>query len=109
MFNVPWKRLELIPKDKRENFMQLHKIVAVPSSGDGGLESLRSGHFGHGDVFTLVHVEEGAIRNVSVVPNPSHIHGGCQGPVNLLHGSGADAIIVGGIGSRHLMPEFSTE
>ncbi|MEW6351207.1 MAG: NifB/NifX family molybdenum-iron cluster-binding protein [Thermodesulfobacteriota bacterium] len=83
--------------------MQLRKIVAVPSMHPGGLESSRSGHFGHCEVFTLVHVEQGEIRDVSVVSNPPHVQGGCQGPVNLLHGSGADAIIVGGIGMRPLM------
>lgn len=83
--------------------MPLRKIVAIPSMQPGGLESPRSGHFGHCDVFTLVSVEDGEIRDVSIVQNPSHVQGGCQGPVNLLHGCGANAIIVGGIGFRPLM------
>jgi predicted Fe-Mo cluster-binding NifX family protein len=79
------------------------KIVAIPSMQPGGLDSPRSGHFGHCDVFTLVHTEDGAVRDVTVVHNAPHAQGGCQAPVNLLHTSGADAIIVGGIGMRPLM------
>ncbi len=79
------------------------KTVAVPSADPGGLEAMRSGHFGHCDVFTLVHVEDGQVQDVTLVHNPPHVQGGCQAPVNLLQKSGADAIIVGGIGMRPLM------
>lgn len=86
---------------RRDNHMA--KTVAVPSMHPGGLDAARSGHFGHCDVFTLIRVEQGEIRDVSVVHNPPHQQGGCQAPVNLLHQSGADALIVGGIGMRPLM------
>jgi predicted Fe-Mo cluster-binding NifX family protein len=79
------------------------KIVAVPSVHPGGLDSQRSGHFGHCEVFTLVSVDNGQIKDVSVVQNPPHVQGGCQAPVNLLHKNGANAIIVGSIGMRPLM------
>jgi predicted Fe-Mo cluster-binding NifX family protein len=79
------------------------KTVAVPSMHPGGLDAMRSGHFGHCDVFTLIHVEDGQIRNVSVLDNPPHQQGGCQAPVSLLHKSQAEALIVGGIGMRPLM------
>jgi predicted Fe-Mo cluster-binding NifX family protein len=79
------------------------KTVAIPSMHPGGLDAMRSGHFGHCDVFTLIQVENGEIHDISVVQNPPHQQGGCQAPVNLLHSSGADAIIVGGIGMRPLM------
>jgi predicted Fe-Mo cluster-binding NifX family protein len=79
------------------------KIVAVPSMQPGGLDSPRSGHFGHCDVFTLVHTDDGEVRDVTIVQNAPHVQGGCQAPVNLLYTSGADAIIVGGIGMRPLM------
>jgi predicted Fe-Mo cluster-binding NifX family protein len=79
------------------------KTIAVPSMFPGGLDSDRSGHFGHCDVFTLVKVESGEVKDVSVLSNPPHTEGGCQSVVNLLHGSGADAIIVGGMGFRPLM------
>ena len=79
------------------------QTVAVPSMAPGGLDALRSGHFGHCDVFTLVEVEDGAILNVSTVQNGEHFQGGCHVPVQILHQSGADALIVGGIGMRPLM------
>ncbi|MFC1836229.1 NifB/NifX family molybdenum-iron cluster-binding protein [Thermodesulfobacteriota bacterium] len=77
--------------------------VAVPSEYPGGLESLRSGHFGHCDLFTMVKVEEGQINGIALVPNVPHSQGGCQAPVQLLHDQGADALIVGGMGMRPLM------
>ena len=76
--------------------------IAVPSNGTGGLNSTRSGHFGHCDVFTLVDVENGNIKNESTVSNQEHGHGGCMVPVNLLAGQNVDALIVGGIGRRPL-------
>jgi predicted Fe-Mo cluster-binding NifX family protein len=79
------------------------KTVAIPSQFPGGLDAMRSGHFGHCDLFTMVKVENGEIKDVSVVQNPPHAQGGCAAPVNLLHQNGADALIVGGIGMRPLM------
>ena len=77
--------------------------IAIPSMGPGGLDGQRSGHFGHCDVFTMVDVENGKIREVSTVPNESHVQGGCMVPVNLLAGHNVKALIVGGIGMRPLM------
>ncbi len=56
------------------------KTVAIPSMFPGGLDAMRSGHFGHCEVFTLVRLEDGKIRDVSVVNNLPHMQGGCQGP-----------------------------
>ena len=47
--------------------------IAIPSMGSGGLEGERSGHFGHCDVFTMVDVENGEIKDVSIVQNQSHV------------------------------------
>ena len=77
--------------------------IAIPSMGPGGLDGQRSGHFGHCDVFTMVDVENGEIKEVSTVPNESHVQGGCMVPVNLLAGHSVKALIVGGIGMRPLM------
>lgn len=88
---------------ERRSHHMLSKTVAVPSMHPGGLDAARSGHFGHCDVFTLIHVENGEIGDVSVVHNPPHQQGGCQAPVNLLRQSRANALIVGGIGMRPLM------
>jgi predicted Fe-Mo cluster-binding NifX family protein len=77
--------------------------IAVPSDGQGGLEGLRAGHFGHCDVFTLVDVDDGAIKEVSVLANKEHVQGGCMVPVQLLADAKVQRLIVGGIGMRPLM------
>ena len=77
--------------------------IAVPSEGNGGLDGLRAGHFGHCDVFTLVDVEDGAIKEVSILANKEHVQGGCMVPVNLLAEAKVQQLIVGGIGMRPLM------
>lgn len=77
--------------------------IAIPSIGPGGLDGQRSGHFGHCDVFTFVDVEDGNIKQVTAIPNQSHVQGGCMVPVNLLESHNVDALIVGGIGMRPLM------
>jgi predicted Fe-Mo cluster-binding NifX family protein len=77
--------------------------IAVPSLDAGGIDGQRSGHFGHCDVFTLVDVEEGEIKQVTTISNQSHVQGGCMVPVNLLADHKVNALIVGGIGMRPLM------
>ena len=77
--------------------------IAIPSEGEGGLDGMRSGHFGHCDVFTFVDLEDGVITEVSTIPNVEHTQGGCMVPVNLLAGHNVNALIVGGIGMRPLM------
>jgi predicted Fe-Mo cluster-binding NifX family protein len=77
--------------------------IAVPSLDQGGLDGQRAGHFGHCDVFTLVDVEDGNIKEVTILQNQSHVQGGCMVPVNLLAANQVTALIVGGIGLRPLM------
>ena len=77
--------------------------IAIPSMEAGGLDGQRSGHFGHCDVFTLVDVEGGEIKEITTIPNQSHVQGGCMVPVNLLAEHNVNALIVGGIGMRPLM------
>jgi predicted Fe-Mo cluster-binding NifX family protein len=77
--------------------------IAVPSMAPGGLDGERSGHFGHCEVFTFVDVEGGEIKQVTAVPNQSHVQGGCMIPVNFLASHNVNALIVGGIGMRPLM------
>ncbi|MCK5696122.1 MAG: NifB/NifX family molybdenum-iron cluster-binding protein [Desulfobacula sp.] len=77
--------------------------MAVPSNGQGGLDGTRAGHFGHCDVFTFIDVEDGEIKEVSVLQNQEHAQGGCMVPVNLLSDNRVTALIVGGIGMRPLM------
>lgn len=77
--------------------------IAIPSEDNGGLEGVRSGHFGHCSVFTLVDVEEGEIKKVQTVPNQEHKEGGCLVPVNILADLKVTALVVGGIGMRPLV------
>lgn len=77
--------------------------IAVPSNGAGGLDGMRAGHFGHCDVFTLIDVEDGAIKEVTILQNEEHVQGGCMVPVNLLANNNVTALVVGGIGMRPLM------
>jgi predicted Fe-Mo cluster-binding NifX family protein len=53
--------------------------IAIPSEGQGGLDGQRAGHFGHCDVFTLIDVEDGEIKDVSVLANKEHVQGGLHG------------------------------
>lgn len=76
--------------------------IAVPSEGQGGMDGLRAGHFGHCDVFTLVDVEDGEIKEVSVLANKEHVQGGCMVPVQLLAENKVQRLVVGGIGMRPL-------
>lgn len=76
--------------------------IAVPSEGTGGLDGVRAGHFGHCDVFTLIDVEDGAIKEVSILENKEHVQGGCMVPVNILAEAKVQQLIVGGIGMRPL-------
>ena len=77
--------------------------IAVPSNGAGGLDGMRAGHFGHCDVFTCIDVENGEIKDVTVLQNEEHLQGGCMVPVNLLASHKVNALVVGGIGMRPLM------
>ncbi len=77
--------------------------IAIPSNGQGGIDGTRSGHFGHCDVFTIVDVENGEIKDVSIIKNQDHVQGGCMVPVNLLSENRVNALVVGGIGMRPLM------
>jgi len=77
--------------------------IAIPSDGEGGLDGIRSGHFGHCDAFTLVDVADGKITETTVLPNGGHEQGGCLVPVNFLASHKVDALVVGGIGMRPLV------
>lgn len=62
--------------------MSLEKLrIAIPTKGQGGLKDVVSDVFGRANAFTIVDVEEGAIKNVKVLKNPavSYRHG--AGPI----------------------------
>jgi predicted Fe-Mo cluster-binding NifX family protein len=78
-------------------------LIAVPSEQPGGLEAGIGAHFGHCDMYTLISVQDGAIRDVQVIPNIPHQQGGCMAPVQYLAGQGVQHLIAGGMGMRPLM------
>lgn len=90
------------PAERTEMEANGRMVLAVPSVGDGGLDSERSGHFGRCDCFTVVDIENGEIVGTRTVVNLPHVDGGCLAPVQLLAGEGVSALIVGGIGGRPL-------
>lgn len=77
--------------------------LAVPTMGEAGLESERSGHFGRCDVFTIVEITDGEVTSVTALDNPPHEHGGCLRPVSLLADAGVEAIVAAGMGMNPLM------
>ncbi|KUO48933.1 MAG: dinitrogenase iron-molybdenum cofactor biosynthesis protein [Desulfitibacter sp. BRH_c19] len=77
--------------------------IAIPSENPGGLKAQRSGHFGRCDVFTIIDIEQGVIKDVHAISNVDHTEGGCLVPVNLLAEQGVNGIIVSGMGLRPLM------
>lgn len=77
--------------------------LAVPTLGQAGLDSERSGHFGRCDCFTLVTIDDGQITSVEAIDNPPHEEGGCLRPVKLLSDAGATAIVAAGMGMRPFM------
>jgi predicted Fe-Mo cluster-binding NifX family protein len=78
-------------------------LIAVPSSNPGGADAPLGAHFGHCDLYTLVHVEDNAVKKLEVIPNVPHQQGGCMAPVNYLADKGVKVLIAGGMGLRPLM------
>ena len=81
----------------------MNTLIAIPSTQPGGLEAALGAHFGHCDLYTLVAVENGEVKDVQVVPNVPHQQGGCMAPVNYLAQKGVQKLIAGGMGLRPLM------
>ncbi|MHA2001817.1 MAG: NifB/NifX family molybdenum-iron cluster-binding protein [Promethearchaeota archaeon] len=78
--------------------------VAFTSNGNGLQDDL-CGHFGHASAFTAIEfdTETKDIKNVDVIKNMPHEHGGCMQPVMLLKNEGVTDVVVGGIGQRPLL------
>ena len=78
--------------------------IAVPSETDAGLESMRSGHFGHAPYFTLVTFDDGMnVTEVESVQNVDHDAVGCGGVIDFVSGLNVDGILAAGMG----MPPFT--
>jgi predicted Fe-Mo cluster-binding NifX family protein len=78
-------------------------IIGIPSSQPGGLEAPFGAHFGHCDLYTLVEVEDGTIKEVRTLPSVPHQQGGCLAPVQYLADNGVNVLLAGGMGMRPLM------
>jgi predicted Fe-Mo cluster-binding NifX family protein len=77
--------------------------IAIPTNNPGGMQALRSEHFGHCDVFTVVELDNDKnIKTVEMIPTPEHGAGGCMVPVNTLHTANVNVIVVGGMGANPL-------
>jgi len=75
--------------------------LAIPTNSPGGLQAVRSDHFGHCDIFTMVDLDDQKeITQVTTIENGDHEAGGCMVPVKILQDAGAEAIVVGGMGAR---------
>jgi len=86
--------------------------IAVASDDGNGLDALISQHFGRCPYYTLVEVEAGEVKEVSVVDNPFYGSHGDPGQVpGFIHSQGAQVIIAGGMGPRAIgfFNEFGIE
>lgn len=81
----------------------MEKIIAVPSENPGGLDAYVGAHFGHCDLYTLVQVVNGELKEIKVISNVPHEQGGCLAPVQHLANNGVTQMIAGGMGLRPLM------
>ncbi len=80
----------------------MNALLAVPSSLPGGLDAAMSMHFGHCEIYTLVEVENSAVKAVSTLPGIPHQQGGCMASVQHLADHGVTVLLAGGMGRRPL-------
>ncbi len=73
--------------------------IAVPSTDERGLDSEVGQHFGRVPFYTIVLVQDNAIKEVEVIKNPFSEHYPGQIP-NFLKQKGVDVIIAYGMGWR---------
>lgn len=72
--------------------------LVVPSENNAGLQSIRSGHFGHAPYLTVVEIEDGQVVSAESVKNADHDAVGCGGVIGHVIGMGVDAMLVVGMG-----------
>ncbi len=72
-------------------------IVAIPTSGNKGLDDQLFGHFGKAPTFTITDLVTGGL---TVIDNTSDHMGGTGSPPELIKASGADAVAVGHLGEK---------
>ena len=77
-------------------------VILFPTMKDEGLATKRSGHFGKASFYTLVVVEDGVVKDISIHKNQGHVKGGCLSAVANIQALGADTLVVSGIGGEPL-------
>lgn len=78
--------------------------IAIPSETGAGLDSTRSGHFGHAAYFTLVTFDDAMnVTDVESVQNVDHDAVGCGGVIDFVRGLSVDGILAAGMG----MPPYT--
>ncbi len=78
--------------------------IAIPSETGAGLDSTRSGHFGHAAYFTLVTFDDAMnVTDVESVQNVDHDAVGCGGVIDFVSGLSVDGILAAGMG----MPPYT--
>ena len=78
--------------------------LAIPSETADGLNSIRSGHFGHTPYFTIVEYDDSMnIVGVETVKNVDHDQYGCGGVIQYVLTLGVDGILTVGMGMPPLM------
>lgn len=81
----------------------MNTLVALPTVAPGGMDASIDAHFGHCDLYTVVEIEDGKVKEVRTLPNVPHQQGGCMAPVNHLAQNNVKVLIAGGMGMRPLM------
>lgn len=81
----------------------MNTLVALPTTNPGGMDASLDAHFGHCDLYTVVEIEDGKVKDVRTLPNVPHQQGGCMAPVNHLAQNSVKVLIAGGMGMRPLM------
>ena len=73
-------------------------LLAVPSCMPGGLDAFFFIDLGNCEIYTIVEIEDNAIKAVSTLENVPHQQGGCMAPVQHLASHGVKALLAGGMG-----------
>jgi len=72
--------------------------IAIPCTGEAGLQAQVSAHFGRCDSYAIVTIEEGRIKAIESISNLNHTD--CGGSVRTLVENGVELMLVGGMGMR---------
>ena len=72
--------------------------LAIPCTGQAGLQAQVSSHFGHCDSYAIVTIEEGKVKTLEPISNGEHSD--CSEPVRTLVANNVSLMLVGGMGMR---------